>query len=114
VQALAELVDEATVGLDALSREGSFEVGHEGCAERAIGFGALDDLAERRPRARELLRRTHPTLGRGAQEAEEAADPLFVVGTRHLIPRPVERLVSSLHFAQDRNPLAPDSGRANP
>ena len=112
VEALAELVDDAAVGLVALRRECLLEVGDQRLAEREVGLGARDDLVERAARGRKLLRGPHPAGGGGTQESEEHSESLFVVEARHLLPRPVEAWFLPCALRKTGIRLAPDSGRA--
>src|SRR5581483_7660915 len=61
--------DDVRRGLVAGGGHRALEIGLELKPERGVLLGTCDELVERRPRRRQLLRRTHPALGRRRKEA---------------------------------------------
>ncbi|HEU5405192.1 MAG TPA: hypothetical protein VFU52_03845, partial [Gaiellaceae bacterium] len=66
---LAQPGDNERRGLVTGGGNRTLEIGLELKPERGVLFGPRDELVEHRPRGRQLLRSTYPTLGCGWQEA---------------------------------------------
>src|SRR5439155_2731760 len=77
-EAPAQGVQERPLGLVALPRERRLEVGDESPAELGIRFRSRDDLVELGAGPGELLRRSHPRLGRRGKGSDQLSQSVFI------------------------------------